>query len=262
MAKSDVASTKTKPSISLQTTEWARANGLLAWFEAETSSTNTVAKNLTAAILENSKPSKSPLSDLPLILFATDSQTAGRGRGENSWSTPSGALLSTWSFALPFAPQPILSPLVGLALFEAARAAFPDVAFYLKAPNDLYVGDKKIAGLLIENVIGSASERVICAIGLGFNASEAPAELETATGLASHVSADLIRSAWPKFLAKWVEGLQASLSSARQSELSAREQKRLLDALNRNPKMKEPVQNVGPLGQIQFASRTLNWSDL
>lgn len=219
--------------------EWAQTRGLETWFAEETSSTNTIAKNETITAPK---------------LYLTEKQTAGRGRGDHTWTTPHNALLATWSFPLAYAPQPILSPLVGLSLFEACVRACPDVAFNLKAPNDLFIADKKVAGLLIETVmIGS---QVTCAIGLGFNAGEAPANVDTATGLAPHVMN------WPAFLDAWYDGLTAALQIARHSELPGDERERLKNALNLHPLLKERVLNVGPLGQIQTPTKLIHWHDL
>jgi hypothetical protein len=82
----------------------------------------------------------------------------------------------------------VLAPLVGLALYEAAHKTWPDVAFNLKAPNDLYVHDKKIAGILIEAVLGGPSGRDIrVVVGLGFNVLSAPSEISHATCLKAHL---------------------------------------------------------------------------
>lgn len=223
--------------------EWARGRKLDTWFAPETTSTNAIAKAETI---------RAPK------LFLTEKQTAGRGRGTHTWTTPHDALLSTWTFPLTYAPQPILSPLIGLALFEAAVRAAPDLAFNLKAPNDLFLGDKKIAGLLIETVVTGA--QVTCAIGLGFNAGDPPAGVDTATGLARHMQAEALN--WPAFLDAWYDGVTQALQHARKSELGADQRERLKNALNLHPLLKEGVLNVGPLGQIQTPTQLIDWHQL
>ena len=226
---------------------WARTRKLKTWFERETTSTNAVAK-----ATDVSAPT----------VFLTESQTAGRGRGSHTWSTPHGALLSTWAFVLSYPPQPILSPLVGLALFEASLRAFPDLSFSLKAPNDLYIGDKKVAGLLIENVFVNGF--VQCMIGLGFNAGEAPADVDSATGLALHAETTKPGETynWPAFLDAWYDGVLFALESARHPELPPEVRVRLRDALNSHPLQKEKILRVGALGQIQTPSQTIDWQAL
>jgi len=218
---------------------WAERRKLATWFSPETASTNSVAKSETIHAPK---------------LYLTERQTAGRGRGDHTWTTPMNALLSTWSFPLTYAPQPILSPLIGLSLFDACKRACPDVAFNLKAPNDLFIGDKKVAGLLIETVMIGSS--VTCAIGLGLNAGEAPNGVETATGLTPH------EMNWPAFLDAWFDGVTTSLQLARRSELPDEARERIKIALNLHPLLKERVLNVGPLGQIQTPTKLIHWHEL
>ncbi len=233
------------------TLNWAHAHAFATWFSRETTSTNTIAKSCLTSTKEFAQPK----------LFLTERQTAGRGRGENTWATPEGALLSTWLYPLSYAPQPILSPLVGLALFEAARGAFIDVPFNLKAPNDLYVGRQKIAGLLIESVI--MGPKVTCAVGLGFNAGAPPVSLgDSASGLAQFLPSDIISKGWSTFLSAWVEGLAHALERARSSELNEGARARLLSALNLHPLLPEKILAVGVLGQLQTRTRLINWHEL
>jgi BirA family biotin operon repressor/biotin-[acetyl-CoA-carboxylase] ligase len=246
-----VGQSPTPDSTADHTLRWAQERGFISWFSRETTSTNSIAKLRVFSASSESKP----------MLFLAERQTAGRGRGEHVWSTPPGALLSTWSYPLKFAPQPILSPLVGLALFNAARNAFPNVPFNLKAPNDLYVDHKKIAGLLIETVM--MGNQVTCAVGLGFNAGGSPSGLaDSAVGLDSLLPANMIAFGWTPFLTAWIEGLEVAFAQSQTPELSAEARQRLRDALNLHPLLTEKVLNVGTLGQIQTTSRLINWHDL
>ncbi len=109
---------------------------------------------------------------------ATHCQTAGRGQRGNSWEAEPGKNL-TFSMLLrprniPAARQFELSMLVALETADTVRELLsvvpepPSVA--VKWPNDIYAGDRKIAGLLIENTLsGSAIERSIVGIGLNVN---------------------------------------------------------------------------------------------
>lgn len=225
----------TPVSTAQQVLAWARSRNLATWFEAETSSTNTIAKS--QAITEPK-------------LFLTEKQTSGRGRGGHTWTTPANALLSTWSFPLKHAPQPILSPLIGLALFTAAKRAHEDRPFNLKAPNDLFLADKKIAGLLIENVM--IGNEVTTNIGLGFNAGAAPVEVPTATGFENEMN-------WPVFLDAWISGVRSALEASRNTTLTSDQREQLKDALNLHPLLKERVLNVGELGQIQTPTQLIHW---
>lgn len=244
--------------VALWTKAWALKEGLKVQFDSETASTNSLAK-------DDANPLTKPIVDSGSIseptLYLTEVQTAGRGRGKNSWTGVSGSLLSTWSYALKFPPQPILSPLVGLALYNAASTAFPGVLFNLKAPNDLYIGEKKLAGLLIETVM--TGEEVTCAIGLGFNAGQAPKDLETqATGLSDHFKGELNETAWIRFLTLLKENFAHAVKDARSDMMRMDVRTRLVNALNLHPLLKEPVLVIDELGQIHTPSRTIFWHEL
>ena len=111
-------------------------------------------------------------------VVVTDRQTAGRGQRGNSWEAQPGANL-TFSLllrpqAIPAARQFELSMIVALEVAACVRRALagaPDAPqVCVKWPNDIYVGDRKIAGILIENSLsGSGIERSIAGIGLNVN---------------------------------------------------------------------------------------------
>ena len=96
-------------SINLATHKWAEIKKLPSFYFPEITSTNDVAKQE----FEN--------SGKDFALYLADHQSQGRGRGANSWENLSGGevLLSTWCFRLDASPQPVLTPLLGLALYES-----------------------------------------------------------------------------------------------------------------------------------------------
>ncbi len=114
--------------------------------------------------------------------FVADVQTAGRGRGGRAWTSQAGA--GVWATVLerPVDPEAVgvLSLRVGLAL---ARALEPHAAapVAVKWPNDLLLGGRKLAGILVE---ARWRERVPewVAVGVGVNRTP-PAELPDAAGL-------------------------------------------------------------------------------
>jgi BirA family biotin operon repressor/biotin-[acetyl-CoA-carboxylase] ligase len=103
-------------------------------------------------------------------------QTAGRGRGKNTWWSNSDSIAAT--FVLPIhdrLPPQQLPLLAGLALREAAVALTGVREIQLKWPNDLMHDGRKLAGLLCERV-GKAD---LVGIGLNVNVDpqKAPAAL-------------------------------------------------------------------------------------
>lgn len=108
-------------------------------------------------------------------------QTAGRGQMGNSWEAEpdkniSFSMLLCPEF-LPIKEQFIISQLCSLAIVEAldeliCEQLFHDeVQFSIKWPNDIYAGDGKLCGILIENrLLGSTLKH--CVLGVGINVNQ------------------------------------------------------------------------------------------
>jgi len=64
-----------------------------------------------------------------------------------------------------FAPsvQHLTGPLFGLALYRATQTIWPHLPLSLKAPNDLWLGSGKVAGLLIETIASGSNWLVMLA---------------------------------------------------------------------------------------------------
>lgn len=135
---------------------WIRSQD---WLE-ETESTNS---------LQKSAANEDRLPMLPWLVVA-DRQTAGRGRASNIWWSPSGCLM--FSLALQLGPGvdriSQLSLITGIAIAKTVRryVSIPGTV-KVKWPNDVYVREKKLAGILIENVTRGQEQTWI--IGVGIN---------------------------------------------------------------------------------------------
>lgn len=114
-------------------------------------------------------------------VVATGYQSHGRGQGNHFWeSEPRKNLIFSmvlYPASLKGAHQFRLSLAVSLAVYDFVSQYVENVS--VKWPNDVYVGDKKIAGILIENFIeGSYLNKSIIGIGVNINqkifASNAP----------------------------------------------------------------------------------------
>lgn len=99
-------------------------------------------------------------------------QTSGRGQVGNSWESEPGKNL-TFSIIvrpdfLPIQQQFRITQVITLALIKLLRPILPQVR--IKWPNDIYCGEKKIAGILVENSLkGSKLESSIIGVGLNVN---------------------------------------------------------------------------------------------
>lgn len=93
-----------------------------------------------------------------------DHQTAGRGRLGRTWEAPPGASLLMSVLLRPGLPperRHLITAAVALSGADAVAEAGPEV----KWPNDLFIGDQKVAGVLAE-VDGDA---VVVGIGINLN---------------------------------------------------------------------------------------------
>ena len=225
--------------IGLVTQAWAKNQGLTVKYLVETQSTNTVAKNeaFLPECLENE-----------FVLYLTDHQTQGRGRFDRTWSTPQKGtgLISSWSFQITEMPEPTITTLAGLAVFNAARTTWPFLNWSLKAPNDLFIGDKKVAGLLVETV--SQGDEYRCIIGLGFNVLAFPAEVTQATSLLRNLTVDtpLLGEDWIIFIERLFFEFSLLIPAAHE-KLNSTQTAQLIFALNQNPLLTEKFQSATEL---------------
>lgn len=126
-------------------------------------STNSFLKN----ILSNSKPVPEGT-----VIMAED-QYAGRGQRESTWQSEPGknltfSILLRPSF-LSVTGQFNLTMAVSMGVFEALEPVL-GTQLKIKWPNDIYYADKKLGGMLIENILqGSQIKNSIVGIGINVN---------------------------------------------------------------------------------------------
>ncbi len=141
---------------------------------ARTDSTNTQVRELAAAGAPGG------------TVVTADEQTAGRGRQGRTWTAPAGKALLYSTLVRPLEERHMLLPLaVPLAVAETAEALAPGLEAGLKWPNDVLVGHRKLAGILIE----ARPRDGWAVVGVGLNLTIAPEEFPeelraTATSLA------------------------------------------------------------------------------
>jgi len=94
-----------------------------------------------------------------LVIFA-EQQTAGRGRAGNKWlSTRADSILCSIVLTENIPPTELLSLLCAVAVAEAVG-----ISARIKWPNDIMLGGRKVAGILLESKPNGA-----CIIGIGIN---------------------------------------------------------------------------------------------
>jgi BirA family biotin operon repressor/biotin-[acetyl-CoA-carboxylase] ligase len=136
-------------------------------------------------------------------VVTADEQTAGRGRQGRRWFAPPGGALLYSAILRPLGDRPLLPLSVPLAVCAAAEE-LAEVECHVKWPNDVWVGGRKLAGVLIEG----RPEEDWAVIGVGFNIDvpheSFPEELRgTATSLAGVEPAGA-REALNRALSLWV----------------------------------------------------------
>lgn len=120
------------------------------------------------------------------IIWA-EHQTAGRGQRGHTWHSTEGENL-TFSVVLtptflPIIEQFLLSEVVALALVATFKEY--GIACKIKWTNDIYAGDKKITGVLIEHSLsGDKIARTIVGIGINVNQESFPSDLPNPTSMA------------------------------------------------------------------------------
>lgn len=163
---------------------------------ARTDSTNTRARELAAAGAPHGT-----------VVTAAE-QTAGRGRQGRTWTAPAGKALLYSALLRPLDERHLMLPLAApLAVCAAAEELRPGVECRVKWPNDIWLDERKLAGVLIE----ARPQDGWAVIGIGLNLSisrdEFPADLrDRATSLYASSEGSLAAAAvLSHHLTHWVE---------------------------------------------------------
>jgi BirA family biotin operon repressor/biotin-[acetyl-CoA-carboxylase] ligase len=175
-----------------------------------TGSTNDVARELA----EEGSPSGT--------VVTAGQQSAGRGRRGRVWSAPPGKALLFSAILQPLELDHVLLPLsVPVAVCEAVESLAP-VKAQIKWPNDVWIDEAKVAGVLIE-----ARPPDWAVIGIGLNvaieAGEFPDDLRwPATSVGHGADVGSARDAICAALERWVEAPDADvLASFRERDALA-----------------------------------------
>lgn len=119
-------------------------------------------------------------------VLVTEHQTAGRGRLDRTWETPARAAL-TFSVLLRPEVDPARWPWLPLLVGSAVRTALHGSAHAeptLKWPNDVLIGDRKVAGILVERVESRSGSAAVIGIGLNVSTTADELPVPSATSLA------------------------------------------------------------------------------
>lgn len=128
-------------------------------------STNSYARCESVALWEEAAPCE-------IVVVTANEQTAGRGQRGNVWASDAKMnLLATIMVrpqGLKVASQFALSQLAALAV--RAAMSYYGIEVELKWPNDIYVGTRKLAGILVEvDCCSAVVDQAVIGIGLNVN---------------------------------------------------------------------------------------------
>ncbi|TVQ88347.1 MAG: biotin--[acetyl-CoA-carboxylase] ligase [Bacteroidetes bacterium] len=148
-------------------------------------STNSKAREL----LKNSE------LDEGSIIICND-QSAGRGYGTNAWeSAPEKNLTATWILKPSFLTadrQFWLTKVLSLAVRDTVIHFHKgNLPVTIKWPNDVYVGNSKISGILVENnIFGNNIQVTVAGVGLNVNQEEFYSDIPNPVSLKQLIGKD------------------------------------------------------------------------
>lgn len=138
--------------------------------------------------------------DVPedMVLVVAESQTAGRGQMSNTWESEAGANLTFSLICHPDFVRPseqfVISQCMAVAIWRGIATRVDGVS--IKWPNDIYIGDQKLSGTLIEcDLNGKNISNCIIGVGLNINQTEFHSDAPNPVSLKQVLGATLDREA-------------------------------------------------------------------
>jgi len=126
------------------------------------------------------------------VVVLAEEQTRGKGRLDRTWVSPRGRNLL---FSIIFRPRLLptqifrLNMISSVSIVEAVESLTP-VRPLIKWPNDVYVGNKKLAGILTE-FSGTADGLEYAVVGIGLNVNVDPRSIAEISDIATSLQAEL-----------------------------------------------------------------------
>jgi len=152
-------------------------NNFFYHFVETTDSTNLLLNEIVEKSGENNLPD--------FFCVVTDFQTAGKGQGKKTWLSNKGENILASFYFQPaiFPPQQIFFNYFFALTIRKVISLYVDNVT-IKKPNDIWVDDKKIAGILIEHHIqGEQLKYTIAGVGINVNQTQFSPELPNPTSL-------------------------------------------------------------------------------
>ncbi len=196
-------------------------------------------------------------------LIAALKQTSGRGLGTNTWESEDYKNL-TFSFVLypeflPAENQFELNKVITLGISDFVKNQLPGEKVYIKWPNDIYVGDKKICGMLIQNSLsGGVLNYLIAGIGLNVNQTVFSKEIPNPVSLKLFLNKDLDLKKSLEELCECLNTRYLQLKNNLSEKISRDYQNRLLgwkewrNYLANDKPLRAKITGVNAFGQLEL----------
>ena len=217
----------------------------MLYYKTETTSTNDDARDRQYGHMD--------------IIWA-EHQTSGRGQRGHSWHSHSGenitfSIVLTPTF-LPATEQFLISEIAALALVDTLQEY--GIECRIKWTNDIYAGDNKIVGILIEHALqGMNLSRTIIGIGLNVNQKSFPEDLPNPTSMVVERGSTFDRRAILDTFTTKIAALYDRLERGEKSHIESRYRERMyhLDeqhtyALADGTQFRATIRGVRPSGEL------------
>ncbi|WP_421908008.1 biotin--[acetyl-CoA-carboxylase] ligase [Methanolacinia petrolearia] len=204
-----------------------------------TPSTTWVAKDLC---------SKKDAENFNATILIAEEQTGGVGRLGRAWFSPSGGIWTTIILkpTIPIDKLFFVTMSASIAVARTIRRMY-DIGALIKWPNDIYIGDKKVSGILLE-LAAEADQIHYCLLGIGIDANIKPEDLQCSlqtpiTSLNIEIGHDIDRA---KFLATMLGEFERRYKLVEEGEYKAisREWKSLSLTLEKRVRITTPRRTV------------------
>jgi BirA family biotin operon repressor/biotin-[acetyl-CoA-carboxylase] ligase len=174
------------------------------------------------------------------MVIIAEEQTGGIGRLGRSWVSPAGGVWITIVLKpdIPIDRVFMVTMAGSVAVARAIRKEF-DLGALIKWPNDIYIGDNKVAGLILE-LFAEADQIHYCLLSIGVDVNIAPGDLEGVKSAVTSISAEMGHDVdRASFLARLLKEFESRylLLEAGEYEAVTREWKTLSCTLERRVKI-------------------------
>jgi BirA family biotin operon repressor/biotin-[acetyl-CoA-carboxylase] ligase len=172
--------------------------------------------NFAASLLEQNAPEGT--------LIVANEQTGGRGQRGKSWySEPGKNLTLTYilrPLSLRIADQFLLNKTIAIAVARTVELISPGSFIRIKWPNDIFLENRKLAGILVETAVkGSQIVSCMAGIGLNVNQTQFPADSGNPVSLAMELETTLVLDDVMQLLSKQMEVYYFRFSSSQKARL-------------------------------------------